>query len=381
MTNNAHAGVGDFLDALQAKKITYQVSVVDSEGKPVPYAVLWQVITYQGAGKFDPGPLMKRLTQRYAADADFVTHTRLHLSLLAYYADQNGQLELIAEAKAKADKDAGSMQVAIAALKRGYEPSFVSEETALNTTKSITIHLQPIPQFVPEPALTELDEIRGAVEASRKMGMQSPERAQVLSKAAARIRLLAERSEQSGKKDVAATLFHYLAYIPSINVLMDGNGKTVGIKVLNGYDDKDPRRRSDYEKSLALNSSNPQLLYERAKRNHPAVFTPPVHASDEQRKAFLADVEPLRQHFNDRLWPFDFQIEWKQYAEIGAYDKACEYLNRFYQFEPTYFNEEQWTRNMGFFTFVAKERGDTYACRIEGFNPTKKPLPSHSLSN
>jgi hypothetical protein len=374
MTNSSYAGVGDMLDAIQAQKITYRVSVVDSAGNPVPYATLWEVVSYH-RNRYDPVALMDRLTSRYAADADNVTTARLHPSLMVYYTDQNGQLELIVEAKAKEDKEAGVLPVAIAALKRGYQPSFVGEESKLNESKAITIRLRPITHFAADPALIELDEIRGKVEASKKTGIQSPQHMQILSDAVVRIRQLADQAEQSGKGDVASTLFHYLAYMPSIEELTDVAGKRIGIKVTNGYDGNNPRRRSDYERSLRLNKSNPQLLYERMMQQHRDAFGPGAKASDAQRKAYLTDMEALHERFGDRLWLADFPMEWRQYAQLGAYENACSHLYRFYQFEPTYSSPSEWAEQANHIAIAARNRGDTYTCKIEElvvpFEPAK----------
>jgi hypothetical protein len=320
---------------------------------------------------------MDRLTRRYAADADNVATVQLHPSLMVYYVDKNGQLELTVEAKAKEDKEAGSLPVAIAALKRGYQPAFVGEESKLNTSKAITIRLQAIPQFAEDPALAELDEIRGTVEASKKMEMQSPQHAQVLFDAGVRIRRLADQAEQSGKVDVASTLFHYLAYMPSIEVMTDGAGKRIGVHVTNGFDSNNPRRRSDLEKSLALNTSNPQLLYVRMMRQHRDAFAPGVKASDAQRKAYLSDLEELHQRFGDRLWPADFPMEWKQYEQLGAYDKSCELLKRFYQFEPSYNSAKEWAEQANDIATVAINRGDAYTCNILGLATPSDSAPSN----
>jgi len=357
------------LDAIQARKITYQVSVVDSTGMPVPYATLWEVVSYR-RNKYDATALMARLIHRYAEDVDNVETVKLHPSLMVYHTDQNGQLELVVEAKAKEDIEAGSLAVAIAALKRGYRPSFEGGESDLKTTKAITIRVEAIPKFVADPALVELDGIRGTIEAGKKTGIQSPQYAQVLADAAVRIRQLADQAEQSGKAEVASALFHYLAYMPSIEEWTDGAGQRIGVRVTNGYDDKSSRRRSDYEKSLVLNKSNPQLLYEQMWRKYRDPRAPfAIQNKDTQRKAFLAEAEALRQRFGDRLWPFNFEMEFRQYAQLGRYEKACEHLNHFYQFEPTYFNSSVWADNVQYISIAAKNHGITYTCHVS-------PLPA-----
>ena len=365
MINNAHAGLGDFFDYLHEKKITLRISVVDEAGKPIPYATVWEVDSYR-KNPIDATGVMKRLLRRYAKDADNVTTVGLHPSMLVYYADKNGKIDLTVEAKDVEDRDAGSMLFAVAGLKRGYMPAMSSNELKLNTTVSITLRLQAIPQFIVDPALAELDEIRGAVESSNKMGMRSLERSKVLSDAGSRIRVLAMQAEHDGKLDTAATLFHYLANIPSIETFVNATGKPVGIKVTNGYDEKNEQRRSDYEKALELNRSNPQLLYVRMWRKYRNPENSVLIKNDDvQRKAFLAEAEVLRERFGESLWPFDFQMEWKQYAQLGFYQKSCEHLNEFYQFEPTYFNEKEWADEADYVAYKAKQRGDTFVCHIK----------------
>lgn len=336
--------------------ITYQITVVDENRRPIPAATIW--VVHSGSDRPDiTKDLMERLVARYAnpLQADYVHRFphKPHDLLEGYSTTEHGNLEIRYE-RNDIGKNRDVLPISIAAIKRGYRSSMVYEESPVNSRRKIVLQLSADPQIKIDPDMLRFDSLRAQSRNSDALGATSDARADLLDHIRQQIIDLARRFEQSGKPDEAAILNYHLAYMPAVERRRLISGEIVVSGYTNGYDERDEQRAGYLAKALQLNKSNPQIAFEAAAREfeNQGVMILTDKKKRGLRSRYIALMESYLAQYPNDMWPWVYYTLPNAYAGQGELDRACEAWNRFYRFEPLYYNKAVW-----------KEKADGVALR------------------
>jgi pentatricopeptide repeat protein len=316
-------------------KIVYNIQVLDMQGRPVPAATIWWMLPADRS--YVSPELMARLLGRYAADADFVQSTTLHPSLLVNRTDQNGRAVIqVGEGDVH-----GKDQVIgyFAALKRGYHPTFVQDVARPNTTRSITIKLEPEPNAQANERMLAFDLLMAP---SPTGGIMSTERYEYLESVQKRMRTLALDLEREQRFDEASVVYYNLAYLPSVETIRSGNGDEVIVGYTNGYDGGKPQRRADRERAIALNHNTPEIVLDKTLLEVHAAGGLVGPKQSAMRQRFIRATEEMIRRYPERIWPMTYISVIHAYTNEGRYSEACTAFKRAFQFEPGYKSKKNW---------------------------------------
>jgi tetratricopeptide (TPR) repeat protein len=148
-----------------------------------------------------------------------------------------------------------------------------------------------------------------------------------------KIRALAQALEQDNQPDLASALYYNLAFMSAVEsiVMPDGQEKLIGYSF--DYVPSNPQRKADYDKAFALNLSTPHLSHFKFRTK----AEPQADADADRLARLRARVSDGEREFaldGERLWPSDYWLTYS-YTNLGMFDKACEWLKRIREFEPT----------------------------------------------
>jgi len=352
------ACAGGLADMLR-DKIIYEIQVVDMHGRPIPAATIWWMLPEDRS--FETPELMERLLRRYATDADFVQSTALHPSLLVDRTDKNG-LALI-------QVDGGGVEghsrvvAYFAALKRGYHSAFVQDTARTNTTHSITIRLDSKANAQVDARMLAFDLLRAPTPSG---GPMSEERHQYLQGVQQRLRALAQELEEEQLFDEASAVYYNLAYLPSVETMLAPDGRETIVGFTNGYDERNPQRRADLERAIALNRSTPYLLLSKTVLEVHAQGGLVGPKQSAARQKYIRATEDIISRYPERLWPKDFSTVFYAYMNEGLYNESCSAFKRAYEFEPSYQSPKLWHSELKRLNAkISKENTSCGPCKVE----------------
>lgn len=357
----AQADLTETIRKMNTDTLVWRVHVTDPQGLPVPGATIWRIIP--NGNQRENVELMQRLVRRYSFDKDFVMNTMVHPSLMVSYVNKDGYFLHSDTVNYHKSSDVTTIY---AVLKRGYLPTIVSDVARKNTTRELSITLQPDPSAVVDKSMLQFDLLRAqahmpAANAAERM---QEDRRQILLRTQQELRGLANTLEQEKKFDLASAVYYNLAYLPSVDVVRKPDGSEMIVGYTNGYDKNKPQRKADMDKALDLNQSNPNLTISKLQRSFPGENLGRVSSS--QRISYIDLVEAMIKKSPERIWPINYFVSYEYLAD-GRYAEACAALNRAYNFEPTYKDEEGWDRTLGYYVSSAKKAGyQGETCTIRG---------------
>ncbi|HNE21176.1 MAG TPA: hypothetical protein PLE72_11425 [Azospira sp.] len=361
LSEMAQADWTEVIRRMNTDTLVWRVNIVDSLGNPLPGATVWRMIPNGNQRK--SLDLMQRLVRRYAFDQDFVMNTTVHPSLMVSYANSEG---VFVESDNVNYHKSNDVTTIYAVLKRGYLPTILSDVARKNTTHEHTITLQPDPSAKVDQRMLQFDLIRAqaympAANAAERM---QEDRRQLLLRTQQELRSLAQALEQDKQYDLASAVYYNLAFLPSVDVVRQPNGSEVIVGYTNGYDEKKVQRKTDMDKAQDLNQTNPNLIRKKMMRSFPGEDL--GRLSPAQRQGYISLVEAQIRREPERVWPNVYFVSY-QYLDEGLYAEACSALNRAYQFEPTYCDDNQWRSHLRFHVSQAKKAGyPGEVCTIRG---------------
>lgn len=352
---NAHADWADIVRQMRTDTFTWRMRIVDASGQQVPAATLWVLDVDDKKGRDQA--LMERMVRRYAEDADFVQFSDAPGHFVVMRADANGELvdqeTCICESR--------SMTRAYAAIKRGYQAKVVVVTVNKNSPVDVTIPLSPDSAAKVDPRMLEFDRLRAGGHDTGAASNTIMQQDRMLADRAVNqaIRIIAQSLEQDKQLDLASAVYYNLAYLPSVDsvVMPDGHEQIVGYT--NGYSDRNPQRKADMEKAIALNQSLPRMKLQK-------FITDKFHTkfselTPDELTLYLEEAENLIKKYNDKLWPVDYSLA-IHYQRLGLFDKACHALKRSRKFEPTYLEDDgigSWNEKLQWLNKNAAKAGYT----------------------
>lgn len=325
--------------------ISYQISVVDESGRPVPYATLWVSVSSGTAPQVTVASL-RRAIERFGDDGDFSTSGEAAApEILVYRANQDGRIKnLYDNASSGENLD---LLVNVAAQKRGFHPAISSSRVNAGERVDLVLRLKRDVDAKPQMALLELDRLRSEISEVRIEDLQQDDVEQILDRREA-IRLIAESLVASHDNDAASRVYFGLATLPSIEIERDATGKIVSEGYTSGFDPTSALRQADMERALELNVGAPYLKYAAAKRkfDQEGIFVFVDKTKDAERRRFIEITEAALSSNPPGAWPDAYVRLWQTYAAIGDYRSACRSLKAFKSFEPEFFSSESWDQIM-----------------------------------
>lgn len=366
------AGLLGKVGAIFDKKIEYRVSVVDEQGKHVPYATLWFLFVFIGKEERSLTD-MQRLQTRYAIDYDATALGNNYPIDGIHKRFANFKGAHAEELQENSFEGRNELRMLVGALKRGYRVGAVEKTMPVGSQNEIVIRLQKDDSQVFDSRLLLLDEVRFEV------GKAMPEwnmaqRADFVDRQYARLKQLAEIFEQEGKREEAAMVYFNLAYLPSIERMRGYDGKEQIIGFSRDYDEKSPRRKADLEKALALGAENPYLrarkLIDDFKDKRGRIWADQSPELTLIRQQFIRDMEQHLSLAKERVLPEALRLLADTYLYVGNPHKACEMLTRLYRFEPRAYVAQNWKRIFGYFEDEARHSTlglpvfENFSCKV-----------------
>jgi len=356
-----------------ARKNTYHLTVVDASSKAVPYATIWYLQKHPNHPELTP-EVMATLLKHYSSDADYVADQSLQQDLLITYTDAEGHADLIADGWSYEDQGSSTSFITIAALKRGYTPAMDSDEAPYISERSMTLRLNADASGPAEPLLLELDRIRSQAKQSAQLGLMSGDRQQFLAGLQQELRGDAAKLEAAGKPDAAGRIYYYLAYVPGVLTHRKADGTLTSYGYINGFDKDDPQRSADRDKAVELNTSVPDVLFDKALKPFATkdIFHDINYGTGKtpERAAFLTMAEGFEQKYGERLWPWFFTTVADKYGRQGEYAKACHELQEAYDLQPGFNDLKGWWSSLELMQYY--ENGKTEpitVCSLKGLAP------------
>lgn len=360
---SAQAGLTKIIRKINTDTLTWRVHVVDKLGRVIPAPTVLRLIP-NGNDQENVG-LMQRIARRYAGDADFLKKN-VHPSLLVDYGDTDG---IFVDTDVLNYHKKPEVVTIYAAIKRGYVPTIISDVARKNTTRDITIVLEPDNSVRVDDRMLEFDLIRASAYISATTGAERMQesRRKILLHANQQLRHLAQRLEQEDQMDMASAVYYSLAYLPSVDVIRQANGSDVIVGFTNGYTPDNPQRKADWMRAAELNRSNPNMLIEIFCKNLGIWEKNYLQFSSSERKAYIEYVEKMIKQTGERIWPEIVHSLIYQYQGEGRFVEACSALNRSYEFEPTFHDDVAWMKLLSRLNHEAGRAGDqSKVCQIAG---------------
>lgn len=369
---------GGVLSMLFGQSIRYELRVTDEGGQPISAATVW--ILRSGPPRPDlKREDMLRLISRHAQsdDVEFIVPFKheVHRELEVYYTDGNGVLRITYEKNDLGDQD--PLPMSFAGIKRGYVPTVVSEATPVNASRTLVVKLVRLPAAeVVDQRLLAFDRLRAESWRSEEaLGSMSKERAALLKSTHLEMRALAEEFEREGKSDQAAMVYYNLAHLPSVLFRRGVAGDEVVAGYANSFDKNSPQAVADIKKARQLNSSNPQMLFDRELEVFVARGVMDFHKKENYslRVQFIQTIERYLSQYPGRMYPSVYDYLVQAYNKgVGDVHSACKALNRFHHFEPGYYDKAGWEREAGVIKATVE---------LEKWREMKKINPSAKISD
>ena len=361
----AYAGVRDFLNNLFESHIKYQIYIVDDGGNPLPGASLWVLKNSRKRHHFT-AETMRYLVERYGKDSDFVFNGELIPELMVFHSDRTGKIAIdFGEGDVR---DLSALEIAFAAMRRGYKATVHYEKTPVNTSRTIELKIARDKTMVFDKRLALLDELQAATAElmlqRKKQGIFETE----IKKLEEEARSLANEFEKEGGCDNAAIVYYRLAYMSRID-FAGADESSVVTGYTSGYDKASPERKYDLNMALRLNRSTPIILYKQKFNEFESSGALKwTESSSVVRQNFINTTEDFFYRYGDRMWGWPYLYLWQAYDAEREYQKACDAVQRFHQFEPNYFSPAGWLDLADSVEVRAKFSGGNVKCKIQETN-------------
>jgi len=354
------AGPWDTLARIFRDQIELRISVVDERQQPIPHTTLWFMYAYKEAPERSVGD-MERLLYRYAVDYDLVlAGTVKPISAVhVYQTDATGRYQEVLEENNF--RGLTELPVIVGVLKRGYRARAYAKTMPVGSTQELVIQLQRDETSIFDPRLLELDEIRSLANGvSLANGME--ERAAYIDDLNERVVRLARTWEREGKQSLAAIAYFNLANLPSIDRMVDQNGKMKIVGYTRGYDEKSPVRKAYMVSAWEMGGDVPLLQCDAITKKFfeqkggvwaDASKTP-------MRRQYIADTEACVKSAGERVFPSTLLVLSQAYSAVGEHAMACDTLRRAYQFEPRSYAAKAWPGIFQGVEWAAKPRNGNF---------------------
>jgi hypothetical protein len=344
----AAAGIRDSLEKLMSKEIRFEIKVTDEQGRPLDGATIWFFGDSSLRQDFELED-MARLVRRHARDVDFVFENTLHPILLIERTNVSGTAVVIRE-----DAEVGrldSLRMYFGVLKRGKLAQVFERTAAPREVQKITISLKDDASTASDPRLERLDHQRAIAEQALETDEPLTEQnMKLLNGIEADLRQLAGKLEAEGASDAAAAVYYNLAYLPDVEIVTDQAGGLVRREYSRGFDPRSARRLADREHAWKLAHSRPALEYESAVMRYMGdLIGPATPARVESRQQYIAATEKFFSAYPQQMWP-PFHVNfWQTYGALGNADRACDALQAFAEFEPSYYSAAEWRKQLAYY--------------------------------
>jgi hypothetical protein len=294
------------------------IRVVDAHGAPVPYATLWL-----DQGEIDALALAM---QRFADDGDVAYWLGPLHGIFVRHADDKGRFELQIEQLEFHGRP--SLPLGAVAMKRGFAPALRSVEVGKGETE-LMVRLVAIPGPI-DAELAEFDRLRG--EYYMVYEAAAPDAMEKLQSLSSRIRALASKAEQAGRKKAASKIYFGLSELPTIDVTRDENGTMVASGYTSSYDKADEVRNADRHRANWLDPANPNPAWWSLQEEFDDAVANARESGDSGQRATLQDIAgralPLWNEHRRELWPMNALMLIDLYADVQDYDAACRVLQQ-----------------------------------------------------
>ncbi len=364
------AGVRGLLEKIMESEARLELTVVDEQGKPLDGASIWF---------FGDTPQrtdlrledLQRLVRRYQRDVDFIFEKSLHRELLIERTLDSGRADVLRD-----EADLGrlaAVRIHFAVLKRGWIPAVMSRTVKPGTREKITVSLKRDPAWQFDPRLEKLDHMRGVAAAiAGSEDMLTAEHQAELQRIDSGLRALAAQLTKDGRADDAAAVYYNLAYLPGVSIDVDKVAGTVTRQYTTGFDAESSQRVSDRALAWTLVRSRPALEYQAQLEKYKAegLLRGPSPTRHDVRVRYIADTERAFRQNPEAMWPPFHLHLWDIYGAQGNADLACSALKAFFEFEPSYFSEGQWQRQLRLYEADVKLFGTTPSrkCELPGLS-------------
>lgn len=322
--------------------IELEISVVDSQGHPVPYPTIWRMYATPDAPELSLAD-MERLLRRYASQQEIAGHSIS--AVLVGHGDEKGQFTHLIRPPNFKGMDA--LPVFVGIIKRGFRPLAYAKTMPGRTSHKIELTLDADPEPF-DARLLEIDEIRGKTDRP-PANLPPDQQAAYVDAQHERLRALAETFEREGKNDLAAIAFFSLAHLRSIDRIVGPDGKPIIVGYTRGYDNGQPVRKASLQRAFALGAREPSLPALRCRAlarpfydQNGTYWADRGPAMTALRKALINDLETCVRDGGERILPVEFWLLSHLYSAVGEQRKACEAMQRRFLFEPRDVEASQW---------------------------------------
>jgi hypothetical protein len=303
-----------------------KLNIVDSLGKPIPYASIWNYSQWEIKTTTPDMSDIWRLANRYRDDYVFCDSPVKMLPGMGYIlmSDKHGA----SERKYPVRTDNSAYEVGFVILKHGYQLA----KAATNISKDIgdqtlTVTLQPDPESGPVPAyLEQFDRIR-----FENTSIDIRDRGQVGNAfdLARQLNALADEALRVGDKESAAKMLFYISYLPGTT---PGGAQSVDFFSSQAIDAR--------KKVAELKPDNAFIqlrLFGAEGRQFEDVVVARGNASPERVQAYAEFIERWAKFLDkmgDRAWPTDHATLIYDYRKLGMKEKMNAQIAKVRAMEP-----------------------------------------------
>lgn len=319
--------------------LRYQISVVDRDGKAVPYATIWSAVRTADEPQISEAS-MQRSIARFRDDGDYSYFDSVPApEAMVYRTDAKGKRSILFDNASQPPE--GPFTITVAIQRRGFLPQVrsMSVDEMANKPLDFRFILVRDQRASTNPALEQFDTIRGRINDAWETASPKDKLA-LMKPLQEEARKLAESLVADGKTDDAAVVYFGLAHLPSIDSENDDDGQTRVTGYTSGFDSASERNVEDLETAIRLGSGRPYLSYLAVAR---PLNSQGVHLSPpELRRAYVAYAQSAIAKGDPGFWPGAFISLWQAQAAEGDFPGACRTLNKFKEFEPEQFPAQTW---------------------------------------
>ncbi|GAA6129672.1 hypothetical protein [Halopseudomonas sabulinigri] len=336
--------------------ISVALTVVDEQGKAIPYPTVWGYVLPRSKPESINGEDLWRLTMRYRSSFEFATaYNRIIPSLLVMpMGNSDGKASFKVDyefLEGRGNKRPAALQVGFTVMKNGYLPARAYFSVGRESRLSADVVLKRDPEHKPEmqPYIQEYERVR--------YELSDPNRNETLRSTAhkdtAELRqsLLsaAKQAMNAGDDSAAARIYTRLIYAPSTMIY---NGQVTG------WAQQEPRSDESLSYLKEAYRLAPDNIYIAATYVNTMAYEefkvpgsgPLSKRSDEVRVAFsifLTELDDLLLKNKKQVWPGFLweQANWHDYhGAAGERQVALDLLEQLYEDEPKYMGREEMFR-------------------------------------
>ena len=337
---------------LMSDDINVALTVVDEQGKAIPYATVWGYVTPRSRSNSINGDDLWRLTMRYRSSFEFATpYNRIVPSLNVMPmggGDGRASFKIDYEfLEGRGNKRPAALQVGFTVMKNGYMPARVDFSVRQESRLSAEIVLKRDPEREPEmqPYMQEYERVRYELsDPLRNETLRSSAHEQIAVLRASLVSA-AQQAIAAGDESAAARIYTRLIYAPST---MMYEGRVTGWSQEEPTSDESLRYLS---KAYSLAPGDPYIAATYVNTMGFEIMNVPGSGllsgrSEQDRVAFssfFTEMGDLLLVHKGKLWPrflYDYAI-WYRYSNnyrLGPEQKEVllNLLGELYEFEPSY---------------------------------------------